>query len=332
MDNVTGPDAASKGGGLPEQEHADPADHGTTDDSARSGQRSSGVARVNDAIGRQVDAVYRQHRSQLLALARKLAYRYQLADAHHDAEDAVQEAFAEALMFARIRNMTGSFPDAIHNPAAWMVTIVRRRAARAARAAHHGMTVTTPDPDDSGARWSSIAESATAEQRHSVNEVLAAIALLPRRRRLITYLRHVEGWSEAEVADLLQCAPGTISAAASAGRRAVRQRVGSVATVHYRRIDTRPYLVLVALGVLWVVGACLGRSSSPTFATIGLWIEIGATIGVWLLWAHNSSLAMLRRFRALWPALRTLRRLRQATRARHSQVGTGQRPERSGSS
>ncbi|MEV0879122.1 sigma factor-like helix-turn-helix DNA-binding protein [Micromonospora echinofusca] len=65
-----------------------------------------------------------------------------------------------------------------------------------------------------------------AAPRTGAADVIDAIAELPHRQRTVTYLRHVQGWTVQEVADLLDCAPGTVWAHTNHGVVGVRRRVG----------------------------------------------------------------------------------------------------------
>ncbi len=82
-------------------------------------------------------------------------------------------------------------------------------------------------------RWRSrhrevpLAEHDTAvpdrtEDAMARDQVLHALARLPARQRAVLVLRYYEGLSEAEIAEVLRCAPGTVKSHASRGLARLR--------------------------------------------------------------------------------------------------------------
>jgi DNA-directed RNA polymerase specialized sigma24 family protein len=71
---------------------------------------------------------------------------------------------------------------------------------------------TSPDPDDQLA-------------------VRAAVALLPHRQRAALVLRYYADLSVAEVAEALECAPGTVKSLTSKGVAGLRRRLGDAVAV-----------------------------------------------------------------------------------------------------
>lgn len=112
-----------------------------------------------------------------------LARALMLTDNRQDAEDAVQEAFAEAMRsWAELRERDAE---------EWVYQVVRRRLWAAAR------------------RWRryrpldlvvELPARSSPEQLAEVRQVLDALSQLPRKHRLVAYLHWVEGQSAAGVA------------------------------------------------------------------------------------------------------------------------------------
>ncbi|MGH9047873.1 MAG: sigma-70 family RNA polymerase sigma factor, partial [Acidimicrobiales bacterium] len=57
-------------------------------------------------------------------------------------------------------------------------------------------------------------------------DLATAIRRLPRRQREVVVLRYLAEWSEADVAEALDCAPGTVKVHASRGLAALRRLLG----------------------------------------------------------------------------------------------------------
>ncbi|MBF4764655.1 hypothetical protein ISU07_16105 [Nocardioides islandensis] len=53
------------------------------------------------------------------------------------------------------------------------------------------------------------------------------VCALPDRQRAVIVLRHYEDLSEAQIADVLGCAPGTVKSQASAGMAALRRALAA---------------------------------------------------------------------------------------------------------
>ena len=165
--------------------------------------------------------LYREQHAPLLRFAVRLGYRYSLPDPGRDAEDVVQVAFAAAFeQWSTLRN-----------PAAWLYTVVRNQMARAAAEAHrHEVEVLDEDaqlePAADGVRWSSMARRPNPHDVLLARQAVTAILEIDSdRQRIATYLRHVEQWSPEEIAELLDCAPGTIWAHTARGLDRVRQQM-----------------------------------------------------------------------------------------------------------
>ena len=137
-----------------------------------------------------------------------------------EAEDAVQDAFVKAYYaLPRFR------PGAPFRP--WVLRIVanearnrgrsaRRREGLAVRAAAIGSHATVPSPE------------AAALGRVDAEVLLAAIDRLPERDRMVVAYRYLFEMSEAETAEALDVAPGTVKSRLS--RALVRLRTELAAT------------------------------------------------------------------------------------------------------
>jgi len=127
-----------------------------------------------------------------------------------DAEDLVQTTFARALAGAA-HFQEGS------NVRAWLFRILRNGFIDLAR--RKKIVLEIPD-DTLDVR---PVEGAALEQLRFItaSEVARAIASLPVEHRLVVLLE-VEGFSEAEIADIAHCAPGTVKSRLSRAKAKLR--------------------------------------------------------------------------------------------------------------
>ena len=195
-----------------------PADEaGAAPPSAHRPATGAGVELVKAEVRVAVDELYREQYRPLLGFARGLAVRYQLPDPGRDAEDVVQAVFAAAIE---------QWPTLV-NPPAWLYTVTRYQLVRAvAEARRHGVVLDADDLQDqvtSGGRWTSLARRPDPQDVLLARQVVEAVARLGSdRQRIATYLRHVQGWSTEEIAELLECAPGTVWTHTHRGVQTVR--------------------------------------------------------------------------------------------------------------
>jgi len=146
------------------------------------------------------------HVDELYGLARHLT------GSAGDAEDLVQDTYARALA-----GSASFIPDS--NLRAWLFRILRNcfidRARRAKIVLELPDEVDVAPPETWGA-------TALDQLRYlTASEVGAAIAMLPVEYRLVILL-DVEGFSEAEIADIARCAPGTVKSRLSRARARLR--------------------------------------------------------------------------------------------------------------
>jgi RNA polymerase sigma-70 factor (ECF subfamily) len=146
-----------------------------------------------------------------------LAWRtaYLITASTADAEDAAQEAFVKA--YAALPRFR---PGAPFKP--WLLTIVaneaRNRRRSAGRRAGLVLRVAAREPDIASEPGPEAAAEATEQRRMLVE----AIARLPERDRDVIGCRYLLGLSEAESADVLGIAKGTVKSQLS--RALVRLR------------------------------------------------------------------------------------------------------------
>ncbi len=120
------------------------------------------------------------------------------------AEDLAQEAFVSLYRgFEQIDNPRGFVHRAIVNQARAWQRNERRRALKAVRLRREYDTLTPADAD-----------------------LFDLVGTLPYRQRVVIVARYWGGWSEAEIAHVLGCRPGTVKSLASRALTQLRQEVG----------------------------------------------------------------------------------------------------------
>lgn len=157
---------------------------------------------------------YRSYAEPLRRFVRRVAADRGLSESLVDAEGVVHETFL---------SMLGSC-DRIEAPGAWLFTVARRLVGKIA--AQHQHRRADGDPQElahsGAARWTSLVPSAGIEETAEARRVLESIAELSDRQKIAVYLRHIEGWSTAEIGDYLDCAPATASVHIHRGTQRVR--------------------------------------------------------------------------------------------------------------
>ena len=167
---------------------------------------------VERARGGDVDAY-----TELVARHRAVAVRVAYLHAGDDAEDASQEAFVKA--YGSLGRFRAGAP---FRP--WLLKIVANEARNRRRAAgrREGLALRSARRLPAGAAPS--AEEAALD-RHRREQVLAAVAGLDDRDRLVVAYRYLAGLSEAETAALLGCRPGTVKSRLSRALDRLRDRL-----------------------------------------------------------------------------------------------------------
>jgi len=144
---------------------------------------------------------------------RTLATALMLSGNRHDAEDAVQEAYAEALLrWDRI----GTY-DA---PTAWVHRLVRQRLWKASRRWRRLSSLESMEL----AGWCAV--GGNAEQTVEAHAALAALAALPGRQRTVMVLHGVHGMSPQEIADELGLSGNAVRQAIFKARRKLAATLG----------------------------------------------------------------------------------------------------------
>jgi RNA polymerase sigma factor (sigma-70 family) len=177
----------------------DPASDGTHASSAGSKANSIPGASESDTMSQlenEVEDLYRSQRLAMMRLARLLT------DSSAVAEEIVQEAF---LRFARS-------PGRKNEPAAYLRVIVvnlcrsqqRRTIIERRMAPRAPLLSGTPEIDET---WDLVRK-------------------LPFRQRAVLMLRYYEDLSEADIARMLNCRPGTVKSALHRGIAALRNQLG----------------------------------------------------------------------------------------------------------
>ena len=157
-------------------------------------QEAAAIRRVQAGDGEAFDPIVRRYMRTAYAVAfRVLGHR-------EDAEDVVQEAFLAAL--ANIRSF-----DTSRRFGPWLYRIVMTRGlnfrkSRSRRAA---------EPlEDAGPASGDAGPAAAAEHAGLRDTVTTALARLPERQRMVVQLFELDGFSGAEIAEMLGVSPGTV--------------------------------------------------------------------------------------------------------------------------
>jgi RNA polymerase sigma factor (sigma-70 family) len=190
--------------------------------------------------------------------AEVLARALVLSGSRQDAEDAVQEAYAEAWRsWERI--------SAYDNPGAWVYKIVRQRLWKAAK---RWRRVHPLSPADL-AEWR--ATDGDPERFAEAAVTLAAMAALPDRQRMVLTMHCLHQMEQQQIADELGLTRGAVAASIFKARRKLEKAVGmrdtELAALDRQRssvvaADARgqdPLAVALLAVVSWLVNAQRGR-------------------------------------------------------------------------
>jgi RNA polymerase sigma factor (sigma-70 family) len=150
-----------------------------------------------------------------------------------DAQDVVQEAYLRA--FKSFGGFHGS------NGRAWLLTIVRNTSYTLLKK-NKAVDLTTPFDDEIHAiGHESVSPATILEQSEDADLVREATAELPVEFREILTLRHQEGLSYKEIADIAQIPPGTVMSRLARARGKLKEYLTA-------RISQPPGLPPSALG------------------------------------------------------------------------------------
>lgn len=152
-------------------------------------------------------ALFEQHYLGLVRLARRLV------DDLDSAEDLVQDVFAGA----------GTRAVEANDPLRYLRTAVVNRARSALRRRQVVRAFWARDPRIELVEAADEASLRCAER----DRVLAAIGRLPVRQREVVVLRYYEDLAVAEIADVLQTSPGSVSSALNRALTALATMIGA---------------------------------------------------------------------------------------------------------
>jgi RNA polymerase sigma factor (sigma-70 family) len=142
-----------------------------------------------------------------------LARALVLSGSRHDAEDAVQEAYAAA--WSRWDRIS-----TYDNPGAWVYKLVRQRLWKSARRWRHVRPLSDSDMTDL------TATEGDPERFAEAASVLAALAELPDRQRMVLVMHCLQHMAQQEIADELGLSRGAVAASVFKARRRLEKALG----------------------------------------------------------------------------------------------------------
>jgi len=134
-----------------------------------------------------------------------------------DAQDVVQEAYVRA--FKAFGGFRGS------NGRAWLLTIVRNTSYTLLKK-NRAVDLTTPFDEEIHVE-ESVSPATIAEHAEDAELIRQAIDELPTEFREILILRHMEGLSYNEIADIAKLAPGTVMSRLARARGKLKQTLAA---------------------------------------------------------------------------------------------------------
>ncbi len=132
-----------------------------------------------------------------------------------DAQDVVQEAYLRA--FKSFSGFHGS------NGRAWLLTIVRNTSYTLLKKNRAVDLTTTFDEEIHTAGHESVSPATILEHSENAELIKEAMDELPVQFREILVLRHLEGLSYKEIADIAQIPPGTVMSRLSRARAELKE-------------------------------------------------------------------------------------------------------------
>lgn len=133
----------------------------------------------------------------------------------HDAQDVVQEAYLRAFKYF----------DGFHgsNGRTWLLTIVRNTSYTFLKKKRAADLTTTFDEEIHASGHDSVSPATILEHSEDAKLIEAAMEELPAEFREILALRHHEGLSYKEIAEITQLPTGTIMSRLARGRAKLRE-------------------------------------------------------------------------------------------------------------
>ncbi|HEX6940265.1 MAG TPA: sigma-70 family RNA polymerase sigma factor [Longimicrobiales bacterium] len=182
------------------------ADDGASDGAGGAASEARQIERVRCGDAEAYGELVRRHMRRAFSIA------YRILEHREDAEDVVQEAFLTAFerfdTFERGRRF-----------GPWLYRIVVNRALNFRRA--RSVRRTEPIPADAPA--DSALPDGAAERAELARRLRAAAAALPERQRTIVQLSELEGFTSAEIAEILGVSDGTVRWHLHRARQALRR-------------------------------------------------------------------------------------------------------------
>jgi len=132
-----------------------------------------------------------------------------------DTQDVVQEAYLRA--FKSFAGFHGS------NGRAWLLTIVRNTSYTLLKKNRAVDLTTTFDEEIHAAGYESVSPATILEHSENAEVIREAMDELPAEFREILTLRHQEGLSYKEIADIAQIPPGTVMSRLARARAKLRE-------------------------------------------------------------------------------------------------------------
>jgi RNA polymerase sigma factor (sigma-70 family) len=132
-----------------------------------------------------------------------------------DAQDVVQEAYLRA--FKSFAGFHGS------NGRAWLLTIVRNTSYTLLKKKHAVDLTTTFDEEIHGSGHELVSPATILEHSEDAELIKEAMDQLPAEFREILVLRHQEGLSYKEIADIAQIPPGTVMSRLARARTKLKE-------------------------------------------------------------------------------------------------------------
>src|SRR5207249_2198500 len=132
-----------------------------------------------------------------------------------DAQDVVQEAYLRAFRsFSGFRGTNGR---------AWLLTIVRNTSYTLLKKSHAVDLTTTFDEEIHATEHESVSPATILEQSEDAELIKVAMDELPAEFREILALRHQEGLSYKEIADIAQIPSGTVMSRLARARAKLKE-------------------------------------------------------------------------------------------------------------
>jgi RNA polymerase sigma-70 factor (ECF subfamily) len=132
-----------------------------------------------------------------------------------DAQDVVQEAYLRAF-----RSFSGFHGT---NGRAWLLTIVRNTSYTLLKKSHAVDLTTTFDEEIHATGQDSVSPATILEHSEDAQLIKEAMDQLPAEFREILVLRHQEGLSYKEIADIAQIPPGTVMSRLARARAKLKE-------------------------------------------------------------------------------------------------------------